>query len=362
MAAAATGAPEGTIRFGLFDWLDQSGASLERTYEERLQVLEFADSAGFYCYHNAEHHGTALSWVPSPNLFLASVAQRTKHLRVGPLAYVLPLYNPLRLLEEICMLDNLSGGRLEIGVSRGVSPFEFAPYGVRIEEGRAIFKEVFDILLMGLTTGRLSYQGQYFQYDDVSTEFRPLQQPHPPLWYPTSNASSIDWVASQGISTAFGLHLAPSLAAVEGMFSRYWGAWEEHKNDPNRLNGQVARPNVALSTHVYVADTDERAVAEARQAYSRFHHNFLHLRMPAAEMARYADPLAFDNLLQAGKFIVGSPATVKARVSELVSAMHTNYLLGNFTFGSLTLEQTLTSLRLFADEVMPAFVRQPAAA
>src|SRR3984893_12735422 len=106
-----------SVRFAIFDWLDESGRGQGETYAERLRMLELADGLGFYCYHLAEHHATELSTVPSPNLFLAAAAQRTHRIRMGPLSYVLPTYNPLRLLEEICMLDQLSHGRLELGVS-----------------------------------------------------------------------------------------------------------------------------------------------------------------------------------------------------------------------------------------------------
>src|SRR5919206_3996361 len=126
------------IHFGIFDWLDESGRGIGTTYEERLRVLELADRLGFYGYHLAEHHATELSTVPSPHLFLAAAAQRTRRLRLGPLSVILPLYEPMRLLEEICMLDQLSGGRLELGISRGST-------GEHIdnnpEKARAMFKE-----------------------------------------------------------------------------------------------------------------------------------------------------------------------------------------------------------------------------
>src|SRR5229473_4239926 len=164
-----------SVRFAMFDWLDESGRGQGETYAERLQMLELADQAGFYCYHLAEHHGTALSTVPSPNLFLASVAQRTRRIRLGPLGYVLPAYNPLRLLEEICMLDQLSNGRLEVGVSRGSSPFEAEPFGVQREAAKGMYEEALDIILMGLSTGEVEYHGKYFQFDHLTTRFQPYQ-------------------------------------------------------------------------------------------------------------------------------------------------------------------------------------------
>src|SRR5918911_1091332 len=102
----ATGNSPGPLSFGIFDWLDRNDPVLGETYEQRLQMLEAADQAGFYCYHLAEHHGTPLGMAPSPGLFLAAAAQRTKRLRLGPLVFILPLYDPVRLLQEICMLDH----------------------------------------------------------------------------------------------------------------------------------------------------------------------------------------------------------------------------------------------------------------
>ncbi len=103
---------------------------MQKLYEERLRLLEAADSAGFRGYHLAEHHFTPLGMAPSPALFLAAAAQRTQHLRLGPLGYLLPLYDPLRLIEEVCMLDQLSNGRLDLGFGRGISPYELGYFGV----------------------------------------------------------------------------------------------------------------------------------------------------------------------------------------------------------------------------------------
>src|SRR5215211_6896638 len=117
------------MHFGVFDHLDHSGVPLQTYYEDRLTIIEAYDRAGFYAYHLAEHHSTPLGMAPSPSVFLSAVAQRTKRLRFGPMVYALPLHHPLRLIEEICMLDHLSGGRLDIGFGRGSSPIELAYYG-----------------------------------------------------------------------------------------------------------------------------------------------------------------------------------------------------------------------------------------
>src|SRR5688500_9260753 len=112
------------MRFGVFDHMDRSVEDLERQYADRLRLAEAYDRAGLHALHVAEHHGTPRGLAPSPSVYLAAVAQRTKRLRLGPLVYTLALHHPVRLIEEICMLDALSGGRLELGVGRGISPIE----------------------------------------------------------------------------------------------------------------------------------------------------------------------------------------------------------------------------------------------
>lgn len=147
------------IDFGLFDWIDFRAAPVDQIFEERLQLLEYADQAGFYCYHPAEHHATPLSLAPSPGLFLGAASQRTRRIRLGTLVYLLPLYNPLRLLKEVAMLDQLSGGRFELGVGRGVSPYELRYFGVDARESRAIFLEALEVLRLGLTRDHLTFIG-----------------------------------------------------------------------------------------------------------------------------------------------------------------------------------------------------------
>ena len=179
------------IAFGLFDWVDRGQRPLHQLYEERLQLIEAADVAVFYSYHLAEHHATPLGMAPSPALFLAAAAQRTQKIRIGPLGYLLPLYSPLRLIEEICMLDNLSDGRLDLGVARGVSPYELGFSGIDHNNARAIFDESVAVIVQGMTQSRLNFQGEYYNFNNVPMEMEPYQKPYPPLWYPTDNPNSI---------------------------------------------------------------------------------------------------------------------------------------------------------------------------
>ena len=164
------------LEFGVFDHLDRGNFSARQVYANRLRLVEAYDAAGFYAYHLAEHHATTLSMAPSPGIFLSAVAQHTSRLRLGPMVYVLPLYDPLRLIEEICMLDQLSGGRLELGVGRGFSPFELAYFGVDHLEARDLYQEVLAVILAGLTGDVLNHRGENFRYADVPMVMKPLQR------------------------------------------------------------------------------------------------------------------------------------------------------------------------------------------
>lgn len=339
-----------TLHIGIFDWIDHNASiGLPETYEQRLQMLELADASGIWGYHMAEHHGTPLAVAPSPNLFLAAAAQRTKRLRLGPMVQLLPLYNPLRNVEEVCFLDNLTGGRLELGVGRGVSPEELAIYGLTSEEARARYQECFDILLQGLTRPTVNYKGKYYSITDAPMTIRPLQQPHPPLWYPTSNPDRVTWVAERGFHTLFGFsHTGPEVIAAG--VRQYRATLATLGPGTGLPSGH--EPMLGATRHVYVDETDEQALEVARQAYTNFDLNFrTRPGKPPDAPSRRGD---FDTAIGWGGIYAGSPETVRAQVQAFLDDTQINYFVATFAFGSLTTEQVLRSLRLFAEEVMPA--------
>jgi alkanesulfonate monooxygenase SsuD/methylene tetrahydromethanopterin reductase-like flavin-dependent oxidoreductase (luciferase family) len=187
------------MRIGLFDHVEHSGRPLAALFDERLAFAAAADEAGIYCLHIAEHHGTPLNLAPSPGVYLAAVARATKRMRLGPLVYLLPLYSPLRLVEEICMLDHLSHGRLDVGVGRGVSPWELKFHRVSHDESRDIFVDAFACISAGLTADTLTHRGKHYAYEDVPMALRPLQRPHPPFWYASSSAIGATWAGEAGL-------------------------------------------------------------------------------------------------------------------------------------------------------------------
>src|SRR3954451_11794616 len=163
------------MEFGIFDHVDSNGLPLADFYEARLKLVEVYDRGGFYAYHVAEHHATPLGLAASPSVYLAAVAQRTTRLRFGPLVYTLPLYHPLRLIEEICMLDQLSSGRLQVGIGRGISPLETKCFGINPDERQRRYEETLRILLQGLTEKAVNFEGAFFRFSNVPMELTPLQ-------------------------------------------------------------------------------------------------------------------------------------------------------------------------------------------
>src|ERR1700728_4755625 len=155
------------MKIGLFDHVEFGDRPMAQLFDERLHYAEGADQAGIYCLQIAEHHATPLNMVPAPGVYLGAVARATKRMRLGPLVYLLPLYSPLRLIEEICMLDHLRHGRFEVGIGRGVSPFELNYHKVDHDRSRDIFIDAFACISAGLAAETLTYAGPHFDYKNV---------------------------------------------------------------------------------------------------------------------------------------------------------------------------------------------------
>jgi alkanesulfonate monooxygenase SsuD/methylene tetrahydromethanopterin reductase-like flavin-dependent oxidoreductase (luciferase family) len=333
------------MKFGVFDHMDRSGPDLGQLYQNRLALTEAYDRAGFYGYHVAEHHGTPLGLSPSPSVFLSAVAQRTARLRFGPMVYVLSTYHPLRILEEICMLDQLSGGRLEVGIGRGISPIELAFYGIKDEsEARQRYEETLSLLLESGTRGAITYSGEYFSVEGFPMELHPVQNPFPPLWYGIARPGTADWAAERGIN---GVCNGPA-GVVGTITARYRAVWQRLGRDPRDL------PLVGMSRHIIVADSDAEAYEEARTAYDQWFANLTLLWRQRGVPIPLSFPSDFDDAVNAGFCVVGSPSTVRDRLLPQIEEAGINYLLGRLAFGNLALERSLRSVELLEEEVLPS--------
>ena len=344
------------MRFGVFDHLDASGAPLAQFYEDRLRLAEAYDRIGIHALHIAEHHATPLGMSPSPSVFLASVAQRTRRLRFGPLVYTLALYHPLRLADEICMLDQLSGGRFELGVGRGVSPLEIGYFGFDPAKSQAMYVEAYQVILKAmrestLTERSFTFKGEYYNFDSVPFHLEPLQRPHPPIWYGLSNPESAEFAAGNRFNVVS--NAAPK--AVRVITDRYREEWARQGNDPAKI------PFIGMARHVVIADTDQEAMKLARRAYARWFESFIflwRLRGATPPFTTYTED--FDAVLKNGQAIVGSPDTVRETIASQGSQAGLNYFLLRFAFGDLTLDESMRSVEYFAKRVQPALEAVPA--
>jgi alkanesulfonate monooxygenase SsuD/methylene tetrahydromethanopterin reductase-like flavin-dependent oxidoreductase (luciferase family) len=370
------------LQFGVFDHIEPvHGLDLEHIYRQRLKQIERLDAAGFYAYHLAEHHTPAVhSLAPSQNVFLAAVSQRTTRLRFGPCVYVLPLHHPVRLIEEISMLDNLSGGRMEIGVGRGgVLEAYFWGQDADVEVNYARYLETLAIIREGLSHDELTYHGQFYDFDTLPMRLRPKQTPYPPLWY----MRNIETAARHGMHAM----LDVSLSEFDAYVKRYRELWEEHQG-VGALTLQDTEPKIGLILHMLLAETDEEAVAEAKLAWAAYRWNlgtprrleaekrgltqFLGTNMgrrPATAPVREVRRDLFASIERSEEqehrrlnpggisslVVAGSPACMRAYLDEY-SETGANYFVCSFQWGDLTHEQAMRSIELFTTEVMPHYV------
>ncbi|MGE0629873.1 MAG: LLM class flavin-dependent oxidoreductase [Hyphomicrobiaceae bacterium] len=338
------------MEFGVFDHLDRSCVPLQQQYEQRLRLIEAYEAAGFHAYHLAEHHSTPLGMAPSPGIFLAAVAQRTRHLRFGPLVYPLPLYHPLRIAEEIAMLDHMSGGRLDIGFGRGASRFEIEYFGVDPAEARARYEESLDIVLAALQNETLTYEGRFHSFNRSPIEILPLQKPYPRLFYGAGHEEAGAWAARRAINLVCNAP-APLVTPIFERFRTEWG-----------LLGKKAKamPLLGLNRHCVIADTDAEASRIAERAYRVWRDSFYKLwKLRNSKPNNAAYPETFAALQAMGYGIAGSPAAVRDFYLREISAVGANYALARFAFGDLTLEESSRSVQLFRDHIMPALSEMP---
>jgi alkanesulfonate monooxygenase SsuD/methylene tetrahydromethanopterin reductase-like flavin-dependent oxidoreductase (luciferase family) len=330
------------MEFGVFDHLDKNDRTLEHYYRERLEVIEAYERAGFYAYHVAEHHLTDLGMAPSPSVFLAAVAQRTRRLRFGPMIYAAPLYHPLRLLQEICMLDQMSGGRLDLGFGRGAAAAEIRFFDVDPAQTEKLYDQTMGFILDGLREGAVTVPEEGGRKRRMPLAIPPFQKPHPPLWYGVHSPEAAERVARRGMHV-IGLDTVAELAPC---FERFRKVWQETRGD-------APLPKIGIGRFVFVAGSTGEALSAARRAYRRWHESFVYLSKLMGWRHKHPRPPVFDAIAEDGRAFAGTPEALAEYVQKQMSESGANYFVGQFAFGDLTQEETLRSIALFSEKVMP---------
>jgi alkanesulfonate monooxygenase SsuD/methylene tetrahydromethanopterin reductase-like flavin-dependent oxidoreductase (luciferase family) len=339
------------MKFGVFDHLDDSGQPLSEFYNDRLRLVEAYDRVGVHVYLTAEHHATPLGMAPSPSVFHSAVAQRTKRILFGPLVYTLALYHPLRLAEEICMLDHMSGGRFQLGVGRGISPYELGYYGVPNDEAQPRYLEAYQVVMQALALSQstdpaareLSFEGKYHQFQNVPLTLAPKQSPHPPLWYGIGNLDTVPWcVANRCNIVSNG-----PLEHVRRITDAYRAQWHAAGHSASTV------PLMGTTRHMVIAPSEQEATDIARAAYTRWYKSFMLLWVKHGTKPGAYFPSTWDELASAGRALAGTPATVREKLTAQVETSGVNFVLTRFAFGELSFAHSLRSIELFASEVMP---------
>ena len=243
------------------------------------------------------------------------------------------------------MLDQLSGGRFQLGVGRGVSMYETQAYGLDFNQTQAMYHEAFQVLLKGLTSDELSFAGEFYKFDKLPMILKPLQKPHPPLWYGVTLPGNAAWPAENSVNIV-ALGLRDNTAAI---VKAYRDTRAKHRLDPD---GTL----IGVSRHIVVADTDEAALAIARRAYPRWRESFRWLFNRHGTEPRVIGiyPPTFDELIALDNGVAGSPDTVRRYIKAEIAANGCNYFVPQMVFGGMTLPEALRSIELFSKEIMPA--------
>jgi alkanesulfonate monooxygenase SsuD/methylene tetrahydromethanopterin reductase-like flavin-dependent oxidoreductase (luciferase family) len=355
-----------TFSFGIFDSFDLGDSTPGQVIASRLDFAVAAEAAGIAHYHVTEHHGTPLSVCPSPNLFLAALSQRTTSMRIGALVNVLPMHEPLRLAEEIAILDQLTGGRLDLGVGSGISPYELAYFGIDGGQARARYAETLPVILRALETGRMTHTGTLLRDYDVQLSVGPVQRPHPPLWYASASTATAEWAGASAVNLVGRWNAGAFVPAARA----YLKAWQARPDaaSPDAASPDTASPDAAstappclgVAAHVYIGATDTGAVERFRKANDVFARQLLKLWHDHGNHS-YDAFYDTDQTMAAGNSLVGTAETVRDRLIEQVRQAPLNYFEATLAFGDLTAAEAAANLMAFAEIVMPA-VREAAAA
>jgi alkanesulfonate monooxygenase SsuD/methylene tetrahydromethanopterin reductase-like flavin-dependent oxidoreductase (luciferase family) len=344
-------AAEGTLtraplKFGVlqfFGW-PQRGEPLNSVYESALERVRIMDNSGYEAIWLAEHHFTGYSVCPSVHMMGVHIANHTKRLRIGTAVSLAAFYHPLRLAEEVALLDVLSGGRVNWGAGRGFDPTEFTIFGVRIEDSGRRFHEAVKIVEAAWTQQRMTFRGEFWQFENVEVLPKPLQTPRPPIWLAAGSEGAVRWAGKHGYSMMLGPH---------STFAENAAHYELYLSE-RRAAGWAGEPAaVPMARFVAVADDDAEAarIAErgARWVGAAYMNSSKATRPASADQSvlTMEAEAKLDRYLSSA-VIHGSPGRVIDTIERLREQMHLEYLM--------MAPLSRTSFLKFTDQVLPHFL------
>ena len=352
------------MRFGTFYFFQAPpGHRHEDIIRRELEQIEWTEELGFDEAWLTEHHFIDYGLSVDPASLAAAAASRTRRIRIGLAAAILPFHHPLRLAEQMALVDIISGGRLDVGVGRGNRPAEFRGFRVPQEQSRDRFDEAVEILQRAWTEERFSYDGRFFQVPEISVIPKPVQKPHPPLYQVCVSKDGIENTALRGWPMLNSVLFGP-VEQLIGNRDTYVDTLKKAGRRPDEIAALLGRWGV--SRQIYVADTDARALAETKDAELWYQESFKRFVIPDRiddahptlqpgfrAMAQRLSQVTWEGLVKE-TLAFGSPDTV-ARHIETMRQMGVGQVMCWMNFGGLPQDKIRRSMELFAREVMPRF-------
>lgn len=344
------------MKFDLFCLMPQRDPTqgLAEVYQETVDLIRLAEDIGFDTAWFAEHHFSNYSICPSPLMMAMHCAGHTTRIRLGTGVLVLPLYHPVRVLEEIGMVDVLSGGRLTIGIGSGYQDYEFQRFNAPLEEAWSITHEFLDILEMGLVEGRLCYEGKHFSLPETPIASRPLQRPTPPIFVTGNDPAMLQRVARRGYTPFFtvGYKALDALIAVRDHIAENCVTVGV---DPATLPIAYQRCVYVTDDRADALDVAERVLYTTRVALSL---KFKYQKLTGSTL----EPLPFDGEPSLEEIvdnvIIGDPETCIEKLAREIRALNPAHLSCFMQFGGLDGGRAMKSLERFGGEVLPGLRRE----
>ncbi len=353
------------MKFGVFSLMQwPEDRSQSDVFRNELDQLCVAEEQGYHSAWLAEHHFSRYGIGPAIHLTAAHLAARTTKIRIGTAVTIVPFLHPLRIAEEIAVLDIMSDGRIDWGAGRGYQGHEFAGFGADISRSHDVFREQLEIILRAWKGERFSFDGEFYQFPELQCLPTPVQDPHPPVWIAALSPSTIEWAGANGYRV------------LTDQFSPFSRIEENRKLYHEHLaKSGVARDAYELPTlrQVYVGETMKRAREEAGPALLWYYRSLARVGSPGIEgpvPENYSfynvfgqggsldpdqDPDGFLDFLFEKCTIIGDEAYCRDRLAELQERIDLDYLIAWQNFGNLPHEASMASQRRFIEKVAPSF-------
>jgi alkanesulfonate monooxygenase SsuD/methylene tetrahydromethanopterin reductase-like flavin-dependent oxidoreductase (luciferase family) len=340
------------MKFGVLQFFSWPGKriSLPTVYERAFQRIDVMEQTGYDAVWLAEHHFSTYSVCPSIHMMGTHIAARTKRLRIGTAVSLAPFYHPLRLAEEVALLDVLSGGRVNWGAGRGFDATEYRTFGVARDESYPRFRETVDIVLQAWRNERLTYHGKFYQFDDVEVLPKPIQDPHPPVWLAATSPDAVKWCAQNGFTILMDPHGTHEDIANKRALYR-----DELEKAGHSLQGR----DIPMARNIALGRTQVEAEEIARRGAQFMFGSYLPTDVGSAKPAseRTVDVNAVDSGSNAGDrveryvsevVICGTPEKVIDDLQRLQETLPLEYLMCTpLSHGSF---------ELFTEKVLPRFL------